>query len=294
MLPAAIFLLAGAAMAAETEAPDYGLRPVLLLHGRDTNPGSYDTLIDYLVAHGYPREFFAAPSLAFVSRGTKRLAEKTIAPAIERLLAEANIAARNAGRGDVNHAKVDIVAHGLGALAARWYAAKIGPEHVHLWIGLSGANHGTNTLCRSFDHGAQESCPAFGRSPRLTPVQAALNGSPETLVAETPYGFGLDAPGVPSMRPTSERAIGYFTFRLPYDDRIKPANSAVLDGAGGLRLVGMLPSALKETSPGNFLYDLNVADIQGAPEIDHETTLDHVDVHRFVLVALGARWLWQR
>jgi hypothetical protein len=291
---AAILLLPGAAAAAESEAPDYGLRPVLLLHGRDTSPGSYEKLIEYLVACGYPREFFAAPSLTFASRGTKRLAEKTIAPAIERLLAEANVSARSAGRGDVNHTKVDIVAHGLGALAARWYVAKIGPEHVRLWIGLSGANHGTNTLCRSFDHGAQESCLAFGRSPRLNPVQAALNGSSEAPVDETPYGFGIDAAGVPSMRPTPERAIGYFTFRLPYDDRIKPANSAILDGAGGLRLVGTLPSALKETSPGNFLYDLNVADIQGAPEIDHETTLGQVDVHRFVLVALGARWLWQR
>jgi hypothetical protein len=294
IMGALAFLAGDPAEATGESAPDHARRPVLLLHGRDTTPESFEKLIGYLVANGYPTEFFSTPTLPFAAKGTKRIADRVIAPAVDRLLAEANRAARAAGRKEVNHEKVDIVAHGLGTLAGRWYAAKVRPERIHLWISLSGANHGSNALCRSFDHGAHDSCPAFGRSPRLSPIQTGLNGSNDAPADETSYGFGVDAEGVPSIRPTPERAIGYFTFRLPFDDRITPAHSALLDGAGGLRLVGPLPSPLRETSPGNFLYDLNVADIRGAPEIDHESMLDHPDVHRFVLVVLGARWLWER
>jgi hypothetical protein len=78
-----------------------------------------------------------------------------------------------------------------------------------------------------------------------------------------------------------------------FDRRITPEHSAVLDGAGGLRVAVPPRAAIRETSPGNFLYDTAIADIGGGPEIDHQTMLAHPDVHRFVASILAARLLWE-
>jgi len=265
-------------------AVDYARTPVLFVHGHGMSGSSFDELARFLVGAGYPREFLSAPGVPSTEMGNQRAAEKVIAAAVESLLVRATAAARAAGRADVVHAKVDIVAHSMGALSSRWYAAKVRPDRVRRWIALAGANHGTSALCPFRDLGARDSCPAFGRSPRLNPLQAALNGAHDGPADESPFGLGRDAPSVTSVRPTPEREIAYYTVRLDPDEWIKPSNSALLDGSGGLKLDGRIARALLETSPGNFLYDIS----RGA-DVGHDSMLGHPDIHRFVAAVLRAR-----
>jgi pimeloyl-ACP methyl ester carboxylesterase len=278
---AAAGMPAGRAAAA---APDYARAPVLFVHGHGMDGSSFEPLMQHLAGTGYPRAFLAAPAIPSMEVGNQRAAETAIAHAVERLLAAASAAARAAGRADLVHAKIDIVAHSMGALSSRWYATKVRPDRVRTWIALAGANHGTTALCPFRDLGARDSCPAFARSPRLNPLQAALNGGHDAPADESPFGLGRDAARVASVRPTPERGIAYYTVRLDPDEWIRPANSALLDGSGGLILDGRIARALVETSPGNFLYDF----ARGA-DLGHDSMLGHPDIHRFVAAVLRAR-----
>ena len=142
----------------------------------------------------------------------------------------------------------------MGALSARWYAAKLRPDRVRRWISLVGANHGTDVLCAWSDHGADDCCPAYAKTRKESIIQYALNGAPYGPdVDETPYGLGTDSPAVRSIPPDQHRKILYITLRTSPDKWIKPENSPILDGAGGLNV--MIPENVqaKETSPGNIL-----------------------------------------
>jgi hypothetical protein len=237
-------------------------------------------LITHLVGIGYPREYLYAVDIVPNTMANVRAATSVIAPAAAALLVRANAAARNGGyRGEVPQ-RLDIVSHSMGALSSRWYAAKLRPELVRTWIALAGAHHGTDVACRLTDEAAREMCPAFATSVQTHALQAALNGAADAWVDETPYGLGIDRPGVPRIPPDSARSILYLTVRIEPDRWIQPGRSALLDGAGGLAIPVPEGVPVKETSPGNFLFQ--------AP-VGHDPLLRHKDLIRLVAAMLAAR-----
>src|SRR5882724_9359405 len=251
LLPA-MLLLAGLAWgsAASSEPPDYARTPVLFVHGHGLSSADWRPLIENLAVSGYPREYLHAVEIVPNTMANARAAKSVIAPAADTLLVAANAAARRAGyRGELPR-RVDIVSHSMGVVSSRWYAAKLRPDLVRTWIGLAGANHGTQSLCSWRDEASREMCPAFAPNAQTHAVQVALNGADGAWVDETPYGLGLDRSGVPRIAADATRNILYLTVRVEPDRWIQPERSALLDGAGGVRLNIPAGVPAEETSPG--------------------------------------------
>lgn len=233
---------------------DYGNTPVFFVHGYGMSAKFWEPIISYLTRHGYPRRYLKAINLRPNNSSNIVSAEKQIAPAIEELLHSINMFLKKNYPAILPKTKVDLISHSMGALSARWYAAKVRPDRVRNWISLGGANHGTDALCGWESPGADDLCPAFAENPKESLIQYELNGAPrEGDVDETPYGLGRDSPGVDSIHSGNSRSILYISIRTTPDKWIKPENSAILDGTGGLSLVIPESVQAKETSPGNIL-----------------------------------------
>ena len=266
--------------AARSEAPDYARTPVLFVHGHGLSSADWQPLIGYLVSIGYPREYLHAVDIVPNTMANVPAAASVIAPAAAAHLAKANAAAQRDGYRGERSQRLDIVSHSMGALSGRWYAAKLHPERVRTWIAIAGANHGTNTVCRFTDEASREMCPAFATDSQTHALQVALNGTDGRWVDETPYGLGIDRPGVPRIPPDGTRSILYLTVRIEPDRWIQPERSALLDGAGGvpISVPGGVPA--QETSPGNFLFQTPVG---------HDPLLRHRDLIRLIAAMLAAR-----
>ena len=148
LLPA-MSLLVGLAWgsAASSEPPDYARTPVLFVHGHGLSSADWRPLIEHLAVSGYPREYLHAVDIVPNTMANARAATSVIAPEAEALLARAEAAARRAGYSGKVSRRLDIVSHSMGVVSSRWYAAKLRPDLVRTWIGLAGANHGTQALC---------------------------------------------------------------------------------------------------------------------------------------------------
>jgi pimeloyl-ACP methyl ester carboxylesterase len=277
-MPLLVRLALGAA--AGSEPPDYARTPVLFVHGHGLSSADWRPLIEHLAGNGYPREYLHAVDIVPNTMANVRAATSVIAPAAAALLTRAEAAARRAGYSGQGPRRLDIVSHSMGVVSSRWYAAKLHPELVRTWIGLAGANHGTNVLCAFYDEAAREMCPAFGTGGRRNAVQLALNGADGAWIDETPYGLGLDRPGVPRIPSDGTRSILYLTVRVEPDSWIQPERSALLDGAGGLPVQVRAGAPVQETSPGNFLFQERVG---------HDPLLYHPDLLRLVTTMLTAR-----
>ena len=278
------------------DSADYCRTPVLFVHGSGLSSSTWQPTIEHLQEIGYPSAYLYAVELQPNDGANDRAAETFIAPAVESLLAKAQAAAvgkkcpfrGNAATEKSNvpkniepiPVKVDIVAHSMGAVSSRWYIAKLHPERVRTWISLAGANHGTNALCGHSGAGNQQMCPAFATSAADSPLQVALNGTPSAPIDETPYGLGVDSPQVKTIPPDADRAILYLSVRIEPDGWIKPENSAVIDGAGGLPIPIPAGVPVQETSPGNYLF-------QG--RVGHDPLPQDPDLIRLVASMLSVR-----
>ena len=268
------FLPLGKNSAGET---DYAHHPVLLVHGHGLSSADWESLKSFLINSGYPTEYLSALDIRPSRMSNKRAAEQFVAPAVESLLQRAS--ELSAAHGGDGFSRVDIVAHSMGAISTRWYAARIAPERVRRWISVAGSNHGTNSLCNHSDDGAFEMCPAFANDPLKNELQTVLNGTAVSPVDETPYGVGTDANDVLTVPADDSRQITYYTIRIDPDEWITPAESAMLDGAGGgrYRLQAASMSA-EETAPGNFLL---------TGDHDHMSMLREQALHALVGELLG-------
>src|SRR6266850_5437573 len=276
-LPVLLGLASGSACS--SERPDYARTPVLFVHGLGMSSAVWRSMIEHL-ATTYPRDYLYGVDIVPSTMTNVRAAESVLVPAADSLLARAKSAAQRAGyRGELPR-RVDVVSHSMGAVSSRWYAAKLRPDLVRTWIGLAGANHGTESLCSWRDEASREMCPAFARNAQTHAVQVALNGADGAGVDETPYGLGLDRSGVPRIAADATRNILYLTVRVEPDRWIQPERSALLDGAGGVRLNIPAGVPAEETSPGNLLFR--------AP-VEHDPLLDHPDLLRLVAALLAVR-----
>src|SRR3989441_11328348 len=177
LLPAMLLLPLFPGLAASSEAPDYARAPVLFVHGHGLSSADWRPLIEYLAADGYPREYLHGVDIVPNTMANAQAATSVIAPAADWLLARAKAAAQRAGyRGEVPR-RLDIVSHSMGVVSSRWYAATPGPEPRRTWIGLAGANHGTQALCPFRDEASLEMCPAFSPNARRQAGQEGVTGA---------------------------------------------------------------------------------------------------------------------
>ena len=181
-------------------------------------------------------------------------ARRFITPAMETLLDKQAELLSKHGCPDRRLGKVDIVAHSMGAVSARWYTNRMAPERARTLITIAGANHGTDRLCGRPGSGDRQLCPTYSESVAADNLQSMLNGTPAEWIDETPYGVGIDARAESRVAPTEQRSIRFFTIRIDPDDWIVPADSAMLDGAGTTAISAGYFPLLSETSTGNFLF----------------------------------------
>ena len=229
--------------------------PVILVHGLDQGSSTFEDLIASLQRRGMPIECLRAIDYSAGNLPIREAAERELAPFIDRILDD--LGGRSSGVADAASipGKVNLIGHSMGALSSRWYAARVRPDRVRTWISTSGANHGTNWECPQQDTtGHGDMCPAFARNPRESAVQIALNGMPGPDVDETPYGLGPDSAGVQTVAADRERSILYLTIQVAGDEYIMPANSMLLDGAGGVPLALDERGPWREVQPGNFRF----------------------------------------
>jgi hypothetical protein len=263
-------------------SPDYSKTPVLFIHGSGMYSSTWTKMIRYFVQTGYPAEYLHAVELKPNEGSNKRAVFMFIKPAVESLLQQAAVTARQAGFQGKTPQRVDLVSHSMGAASSRWYAAKLHPERVRTWISVAGSNHGTNALCAYVrgGEGNREMCPAFATSVEESAFQVMLNGTPQEPIDETPFGLGKDRDQVKRIPPDERRNILYYTIRIEPDGWIKPEHSALLDGAGGISISIPPDIPVRETSSGNYLF---------TKKVTHDPLPSEPDLMRFVALLLAVR-----
>jgi pimeloyl-ACP methyl ester carboxylesterase len=216
-----------AAACAPAAPPDYARVPVLLVHGLGDDGRVWDALRARLVRDGYPAAYVLAVRLDPVNGSSVAAATAQLPRWADSLRAAAAAAAAAHGAPPPDTARLDIVAHSMGAVAARWYAVFVAPSRVRTLVSLAGANHGTSAVCDWPGAGAAELCDAARGEGPLVP----LVGSDAQPVDETPFGDAPDAAGRPRVPPSDSAAIAWHVAWVPADEWIVPEASARLDGA---------------------------------------------------------------
>lgn len=251
LLAAVAGLHLGGCRAAPTAAPDLHRSPVLLIHGLGENADVWLRMRMGLEARGYPAEYLLAVELVPSGGANIPAATEQLASAVERLLARATNAA--SGSGVPAPSRVDLIAHSMGALSGRYYAAQVRPDRVRTLLTLAGANHGSDRFCPPADPpGSRELCPAFASGPP-DGIQALLNGTGAAVRDETPYGLGADPEGRPSTPADSSRRIRYATIDAGREEWIVPTSSTRLAGAGGWDSSVTLPKGVLQLGTGSFV-----------------------------------------
>ncbi len=175
-------ILASATGCSSEVDPDFSRMPVVFIHGHGMSPNDWTQMIDHLSATGYPRDYLRAVDIQPNVMGNIDAAELVIAPAVEEIIKNARFAALKAGYTGALPERVDLVSHSMGAVSSRWYAARLVPERVRVWVSLGGANHGSSVLCEYHDDGAVDLCPAFAASKEMSLVQVTLNGKVDKIM----------------------------------------------------------------------------------------------------------------
>ncbi|MFF3111250.1 esterase/lipase family protein [Kitasatospora sp. NPDC057904] len=190
-LTAAVSVLLLAAPGVAPSAHADPATPVVLVHGRNADPGVWRATIAGLEAKGFPADRIFAWSYD-TSQSTNEVLAGRLSAYVDQVLQKTGAA------------RVDIVAHSLGSLPSRWYVEfGDGARTVAHWISLAGPNHGTGLawLCAAWDQGCRDMTPG-------SYVVTNLNRDDET-------------PG----------RVHYWTFWSPCDEQILPNASTPLNGA---------------------------------------------------------------
>lgn len=177
--------------------------PVLLVHGILGQEVVYwNRLKQYLRGDKYHVHEAPFPFFGF---GDLRKSASHLSQVIDDLLAQPFV--------DPKHAKVDIIAHSAGGLAARYYIKFLGGDRkVHSLVTLGTPHHGTY----------------FGfLFPLATVVRQSLPGSEFLNELNAKTAKETNGP------------VEYTSVYSPTDGVVIPAKNAMLDGAKNVRVTGL-------------------------------------------------------
>jgi len=253
-------------------------KPVLFVHGSGLNSSIWGDALRHFRSIGYPDGYLLAIDLVPNDGDNIAAAESQIRAGIDGLLVTASARLNRTKCPNKEPSKVAIVAHSMGSMSSRWYAAKIAPERVASLVTVAGSNHGTDALCALDGAGNRQMCPSYSTASGPGEIQFVLNGTDRFPADETPYGIGVDINSLVSAPPTADKRITYLTVRIDPDEWIVPANSAILDGAGGMAFSRKIPTNLVETSPGNYLL---------VESVEHDDLPLHPDLILFLTLVLS-------
>lgn len=162
--------------------------PIVFLHGFGSSGSIWGTLIGRLQADGWTD----APMFAWTydSNQSNVTTAQQLATKIDSLLSATGAA------------KVDIIAHSMGGLPARYYAKNLGgSERIDAFVSLASPNHGTTTA-------------------NFCPITSCIEMRPGSAF--------LTALNAVDETPGTAR---YATWRTPCDQTVTPPTSVILDGA---------------------------------------------------------------
>ncbi|MFJ3220791.1 esterase/lipase family protein [Kitasatospora sp. NPDC086801] len=142
-ITAALLTGPGAAVPAHADTAHL---PVILIHGRNADPGVWGTLMTGLRSKDVPAFAWGYDT----SQSTNEVLAGELTRYVDQVLSQTGAT------------KVNIVAHSLGSLPSRWYIKFDGGNRtVANWISLAGPNHGTTLgyLCALWDQGCKDMTP---------------------------------------------------------------------------------------------------------------------------------------
>ena len=159
----AAFLASGCASSRSTARER---NPVVFVHGWSSSADAWSTMAERFRDDGWPEAY-----LVVWSYDTSRSNVETAGRLADRV--DAVLEATGASR-------VDVVAHSMGALPARYYVRHLGGDaRVDGWVSLGSPNHGTVTAYTCVSRSCREMRPGSS-------FMSALNEGDETPGDETP------------------------------------------------------------------------------------------------------------
>ncbi|MBL8779280.1 MAG: hypothetical protein JNK12_25380 [Acidimicrobiales bacterium] len=199
-------------LAARPAGPPPGLEPIVFVHGLHDSSAAFTTMVQRFRDAGVPEDRLWAWN--YDSRQSNVDSADDFAAFVTGV------------RLETGAARVDVVAHSMGALPTRW-CIRFGPcrRVVDDWVSLAGPNHGSNITLTCLLFPGEEGCPemAVGSS-----FLDQLNEGDET-------------PG----------QVDYTTIRTTDDQIISPSDSTELAGAPNLVFEGLAHNDLL-TEPAVF------------------------------------------
>jgi triacylglycerol lipase len=153
--------------------------PIVFVHGYEGSASNWSTAIPFFMAAGYPANYLRAISFTD-STGSNIPNAMELQTFVDGVLA------------DLHVTKVDIIAHSMGGISARYYIKFLGgKDKVRDMVTLAGVDHGNNEACLFTDQASKEMCPAYPSD--LTTVVGMINGLTGSGGDDTP--FGVEDPG---------------------------------------------------------------------------------------------------
>jgi triacylglycerol lipase len=126
-------------VAPAAHADTAGRHPILFVHGLSSSAASWNAMIDYLVGRGYDRSQLRAFSYDWTQ--SNAITAQQVGAEVDGLLQRTGAT------------KVDIIAHSMGGLSARWYLKFLGgTAKVDRFVSIGSPHHGAAlaALCSVF------------------------------------------------------------------------------------------------------------------------------------------------
>ncbi len=209
--------------------PDYSKNPVLMIHGYFLGAvPTWAWMENRLREAGWPSEYLY--KIEFQSGvGCNPSHGHEIAGMVQLI------------RMQTGRDKIDLLAHSMGALDARYYIKFLcGYRYVENVVMIAGANRGTMTACLDLiTCGAKQMCVGPGDNAwKNNPFLLELNSC--------------------DMTPGDQ--VRYTSIWTPFDEIINPSSNSILDGARNIRLNSLLEHAtilLSQETLGHVIEGLN-------------------------------------
>jgi triacylglycerol lipase len=201
--------LVSPATAAKRVSAEADKDPVVFVHGFTGSSSGYDNMKQWLISQGWPSSYLYAIQYTDTTGSNVDNAYE-LQSFVKQVLRQTKAA------------KVDIVAHSMGGLSARYYVKYLeGAQKVDDVITLGSPHHGTNSSYFGlWTEGAREMVPGSAFLNDLNRADETPNGSDATSI------------------------IQYTSIYSSADTVINPYSSSIINGADNVQISGVSHSGL--------------------------------------------------